>query len=305
MNTHPDDLLPFYLNRTLSAEEGAAVERHLEACPDCRARLVEWRKLSGAVSRSSSQSLAGERAALPLLSPLVAASLRRRPALQEAVHAAAHLIWTQRHILVHEWMLPFLAGFIMLAFLASFISWGQAVEWVIFPFVAVFPLAAVLLTALLHISSDDPAYEIIAAAPTSPGTLILARQTLAVGVLSLLALVGSGCLAVIGEPAPPLFHLIATWLGPVLLLSALATVLSLRLHPQAAAAILLILWGGILILLASEQAGAPVVRISLMWLLHPGWAILLIETLLAGLLWLGSWLWLAWKEAGPLSPVGS
>jgi hypothetical protein len=305
MNTHPDDLLPFYLNRTLNAAQGAEVERHLETCPDCRARLAEWRRLSSAVGRHSSQNMARERAALPPLSPLVAASLRRRPPLPEAVHAAAHLIWVQRHILVHEWMLPLLAGFILLAFLASFISWGQAVEWVIFPFVAVFPIAAVLLTALLHISSDDPAYEIIAAAPTPPGTLILARQTLAVGSLCLVALAGSGGLAAIGEPALPILHLTAAWLGPVLLLSSLATVLSLRLHPQAAAAILLILWGGILILLAAEQAGDPVVRISLVWLLHPNWAMLLIQALLAGLLWLGSWLWLAWEEPGPLNPVGS
>ena len=34
------ELLPWYLNRTLAARERDTIERHLQVCPDCRQELA-------------------------------------------------------------------------------------------------------------------------------------------------------------------------------------------------------------------------------------------------------------------------
>jgi anti-sigma factor RsiW len=39
MTDHPEDLLPWYANQTLAADERARVERHLAGCAHCRAEL--------------------------------------------------------------------------------------------------------------------------------------------------------------------------------------------------------------------------------------------------------------------------
>ena len=40
------DMLPHYVNNTLSDEDRLALERHLAQCADCRSALEEWRALS-------------------------------------------------------------------------------------------------------------------------------------------------------------------------------------------------------------------------------------------------------------------
>jgi hypothetical protein len=78
----------------------------------------------------------------------------------------------------------------------------------------------------------------------------------------------------------------------MLVLSALTTVLTLLLHPRVASGVALGLWGGFLALLMAEQMGAPLLKVSLLWMLQPGWALFAGQVLLAVLLWLGSWIWL-------------
>ena len=79
----------------------------------------------------------------------------------------------------------------------------------------------------------------------------------------------------------------------MLLLSALTTVLSLCLRPYAAAGTALVAWASVLGALILELSGTPLVKISLLPLLHPSWALLAGQALLAGLLWLASGLWLS------------
>ncbi len=51
---HPvSDLLPWYLNETLSQEEQQQVQGHLTNCADCRAELEEMRQLQGAIQEGS------------------------------------------------------------------------------------------------------------------------------------------------------------------------------------------------------------------------------------------------------------
>jgi hypothetical protein len=301
MDGHIEDLIPFYANQTLDDERRAAVEAHLATCPHCRERLAEWKAVGPAISQAAGVRLRraaeqGVSAQAPL-SPLVYASLKRRPSLSQAILSAANLIWAQRIFVMQGWFLPTLSAVLVLGVLVV-LGWrGLGPEWAVFPLLALVPMAAALSVAFLYIFDNDPAVEIVAAAPTPPGTLVFARLTLALGTISLLAMICSLALAVLGsgmdEVRLSIFNLIAAWLGPMLLLSALTTVLALSLQPRAAAGTALVIWGGVITSLVSEWAGSPLVKLSLLPLLHPGWALLAGEMLLAGLLWLGCWLWLA------------
>jgi hypothetical protein len=79
----------------------------------------------------------------------------------------------------------------------------------------------------------------------------------------------------------------------MLLLSALTTVLSLCLRPYAAAGTASVMWASVIGALILELSGTPLVKISLLPLLHPSWALLAGQVLLAALLWLTSGLCLS------------
>ena len=42
---HPEELLPWYVNGTLSPEERQRVEAHLDQCPSCRGEVQALRSL--------------------------------------------------------------------------------------------------------------------------------------------------------------------------------------------------------------------------------------------------------------------
>ena len=97
MTPHLDDLLPFYLNQTLTDDVSASVESHLAACPRCRVLLAEWQKLAVAASWDPARLSQP----VPSLSPVVRANLKRRLPLPQAVLSAARLIWAQRIFVFH------------------------------------------------------------------------------------------------------------------------------------------------------------------------------------------------------------
>lgn len=286
MNEHIDALLPFYLNHSLDEAQTELVRAHLADCAACRQQLAEWQALASLTLTHRAAASA------PPLSPLVFASLERRPSLLRSAASALHLIWSQRAFISHTWLLPSLGSLIGLAALAGLVFKHLALPWASLPLFAVMPMAAALTTAFLYTFEDDPAGELIAAAPTSLAALLFARLTLGLGAISLMGLAGSLLAALLGQPSGSLLELVGLWLGPLLLLSALTTAFSLHLHPRLASGATLALWGGLLILLFAERSGAPLLRVSLVWLLQPGWSLLAVQILLAGLLWLGVWLWL-------------
>src|SRR5512147_1339067 len=55
-NNHVHDLLPFYLNGTLSEAEQTTVEDHLATCPACQAGLREWQAIGQAVQAEAQKS---------------------------------------------------------------------------------------------------------------------------------------------------------------------------------------------------------------------------------------------------------
>ena len=297
MNDHIDDLLPFYINQTLDEADIALVHAHLNRCAVCRTELETWESIARGVTD-------GEAPARPQLSPLVLASLDRRPSLSQAAASAVHLIWSQRVLITRTWLLPSLGSFTILGSLAAILMKDLAATWMDIPLFAMMPIAAALSTAFLYTLEDDPANELVATTPTSLATLLFARLTLALGVISLMGFAGSFAVALTGQPLFELTGMIGIWLAPMLLLSSLTTVLSLCLHPRIASGAALMLWGSLLILLLAERAGSPILRMSLLWLVQPGWALFTGQVLLAGLLWLGVWFWLSSNPSAPLHPEG-
>ena len=52
-NKHPDDLLPWYVNNTLSADDRARVETHMAECEDCRNEVKFLQKLRAGIQQDS------------------------------------------------------------------------------------------------------------------------------------------------------------------------------------------------------------------------------------------------------------
>jgi anti-sigma factor RsiW len=117
---HPDrDLLPFYLNQTLSTAIRREVEAHLIRCPECREALAEWARIAQGVEQAAGQNVASLNATPPPLSPLVRLSLQPRPSLRQAAHSAWNLVWGQRVIFERSVSFPALGILVVVGILIS------------------------------------------------------------------------------------------------------------------------------------------------------------------------------------------
>lgn len=54
--SHPDELLPWYVNHTLSPQEHEAVEGHIQQCPRCQKEIVFLENMRGQVQATSFES---------------------------------------------------------------------------------------------------------------------------------------------------------------------------------------------------------------------------------------------------------
>ena len=270
-----NEKLPFYVAGTLPESERVAVERHLAACEPCRAELRQWQLLATA-ARADAEA---REAPLPPLSPVVRANLVRRPTVGEALRSAAQLVWAQRQVL--GVLLPGAALVLLLGILGTLVLQDEI--HAALPLLAAAPIVAAVSVAYLHHAESDPAWEVVAATPTSAWALVFARLTLLLAVIVTVMLVGS--VAVSAVTGRLLASLIAAWLGPLLLLSALATVLALRWTPALGAGVCLALWVTIIAMLIEELAGDPLLTLSLQPLLEPGWALFGGQLVAAALLW--------------------
>lgn len=280
------DLLPFFVGGGLSAADHAAVRAHLSECTVCHTAVREWQEIAVAV-----QTAASERAnPLPPLSPVVRANLRRRPTAIQALRSAADLVWAQRVVLAQRSLAAVLLLMLVMGVLMT-LRLRDSIP-VSLPTLCLVPVVAAVSVAYLYGPETDSAFEIVATTPTSPGTLLLARLTLALGFVASAAALASLLLSATGEAA--FGPLVSAWLGPLLLLSALATVLALLWGPLIAAGVTLALWGGVVILLGTELGGRPLIQLSLRPLLQPGWPLFVSQIVIAVLLWSLGWLFLTY-----------
>jgi Putative zinc-finger len=291
MNKHMDDLLPFYINATLPADQSEAVEAHLAGCIQCRKALMEWEDLAGWVrSATTLPGQAGPTVRLPALSPVVQANLHGKPSFPEAVLSTARLIAAQRIFLKESRLIHILSAVLLASVLADLFLPVKYQPTSPLPFFILVPFLAVLGISFFETREDGSSREIVAASPTHPAVLIFARLTLALGLIASLALIGSLLISVFGRIS--MGWLVLAWLGPMLWLPALATLLALLLNSWAAAGISVTLWGGIALLLATQGFGQSLLGFSLAPLLYPNWWSFGLQMLLGGILWLICWLWL-------------
>jgi hypothetical protein len=117
------------------------------------------------------------------------------------------------------------------------------------------PIVAAAGVAGTHRAGHDPAAELVAATPTSGRVLLLVRLTLVLVLDLALALAASAVLAASatasGDAAAGLDVLVAAWLGPMALLSALSLLVAVRFGPDVALGVAVGLWS--LRVLAGEQ----------------------------------------------------
>ncbi|WP_030912751.1 hypothetical protein [Streptosporangium amethystogenes] len=106
------------------------------------------------------------------------------------------------------------------------------------------PLIAMAGVAASYGPEHDDAFELVAATPTSPRVILLARLTLVFGYDLALALLASAALALFPLNSAPwgLVPLITTWLGPMAMLAALSLLLSVCWNPSGATSVGLAVW---------------------------------------------------------------
>jgi hypothetical protein len=291
----PRDQLQWLVNRTLSAEEQAAVEAHLTDCAFCQAEVQVWNELRQAL-RGVSTHAPESRADLFLLiehridllpSPAPwFGLLRLLQAGWLVLSVSGEHVFAQARLIRRDlfWM-PFLIVPLMVALVFLPGPWSRVMDTA--------ALVAALLTALgmafLYGQPVDPAREIALVTRTSPRVVLGVRCGVVFGYDLLL-----NCglvlpfLAWHGLVTPAWF--LANWLAPLCCLSAITLLLSILVNASTAVFVCILLWA--LRLLGSVQAlllgGTPPLSEPFWQQLYEGFwhqgPLLFVVTLLAVLL---------------------
>jgi hypothetical protein len=256
---HVSSLLPGYLRGTLAADDVLCVRDHLRACVACRDELT----LRGAVIRRTNEEMAA--LAVPSLAllervwqepqcvPATSQTARHfMPTLKRKAAWAWALIWAQARLLPPAiWAISAAAMFLALVF---GLAWnGHTFPPLVLGFFVT--TAAAGGATLLYGPEHDPALEVALATQTRPRSVLLCRfvlglgynACLALGVTILLALAQSGGFA----------QLASSWVGPMLLLTGVSLLLTVRRGSVAGLAAVAGLWClRLILLLAAPDSGS-------------------------------------------------
>jgi hypothetical protein len=279
MGDHILDLLPFFLNKTLPNEIQEQVFSHLSICQTCRKELANWEQIANLIQEDSGR--------LPPLSPVVKVNMHAPQTLIQALQSTLGLIWAQNAVIFRGGVFPSITLAIALGVIGTATFSIHANALLLLPLLILVPCIAVVTIAFSHNEDTDPAYELIMATPTPPAVLIFARFTLILCLITGLTAFGSLLLAFTG--VSQLAQIVFVWIGPMLILSGLTTVLVLLVGSLTATGISLTLWIGVVIILIAEIQGAPILNFSIAALLDPGGWLVFIQFILAIILWLIGW----------------
>jgi hypothetical protein len=231
-------------------QAGGSVRGHLRGCPGCRTELGEWAAIrAGAVVATAPlYRPIGVEVAAEVAAAVVAAAGRRepdvfRPAPVVQHDSRARLAWAAR--LLHG-QLPLLRLSIVTASLLMFLVGVLGVvaggaDHGADLLAALAPVAVAAGLALVHGPEVDPAAELVAATPTSPRILLLARLVLVTALGLVLAFAATVATWLAGSGVA-FGGLVASWFGPLLLLSALSLWLAVTTRPAIGLAGALTLW---------------------------------------------------------------
>lgn len=246
--THPTELLPGYAAGVLA--DPAPVEAHVRGCAECAAEAETWEKVRSVV--------AARAAAVDAPAPSLFAAIRGRIAATEpGARPRPHPVpryagevgrrpWRRAlGLLTRQWTLVrwpvwvvSLAALVAGGAIAARVSSAGLAPQVL---AAVIPLAAALAVAGACGASREPVGELVAATPTSPRTVLLARLTLVLGVVCAAGLLVTLVIAPL-EPVAGLSGLAAAWFGPLVPLSALSFALSVLWRPSVGVGAAMALW---------------------------------------------------------------
>ncbi|MGW0434857.1 zf-HC2 domain-containing protein [Micromonospora sp. NPDC003197] len=237
--SHPTDRLAEYAASTLPDRAAAAVAAHLAQCAACRQDTSAWQRIAEGVRDQLAPAPTGLFSALrdrltpPSPRPGTPPPYRAVPGTRPVARAVG--------LLAHQWRL---VGWRVWIVAALVLAAGTAVAgWATAPAEAVLATVVPLVAALVVAAAcgdDDPSGELLRATPTSVRTILLARLTLVLGVIFGAAMVGSLALSLAGAGEPG--RLLAAWLGPMVLLSAVSFALASTWRPAVGGSAALALW---------------------------------------------------------------
>jgi hypothetical protein len=283
MSDHILEQLPFYINGTLPSELYEKVDTHLSDCQICQNELADWEQ----IAHLTREDIHGRGVDLPKLSPIVRNRVHAPRTFIQGLQSALGLIWAQRVIILPGGVLTGVALAVALGVIASARFGFQSNPLFLIPLLILVPCLAVIAIGFIYNEDTDPAYEVLLTTPTPTAVLIFSRLTLALSLIVGLSFLGSLLLDFIG--VGQLSHLVMAWLGPMLLLSGLTTVLVVNFGPFIATGISLTLWTATIVLLVTEIEEISLVNFSLAGLIYPdGWMVT-SQLIIAAVLWFLGW----------------
>lgn len=284
MSDHILDELPYYINGSLPLELYKQVAAHLSDCQICQNELAEWEQIAHLIPEDIQQ----RSVVLPALSPIVRNRVHLPHTFIQDLQSALGLIWVQRVVILPGGVLASVALAVALGVIATARFGFQSNPLLLTPLLILVPCIAVIAIGFIYSEETDPAYEVLLATPTPTAVLIFSRLTLALSLITGLSFLGSLLLHFLG--VSQLNHLVMAWLGPMLLLSGLTTVLVLYFGPFIATGISLILWITTIVMLVTEIEEASMVNFSVARLLYPDGWLVFSQLVIAAALWFLGWM---------------
>jgi anti-sigma factor RsiW len=94
-NTHPEELLPWFVNNTLNATERAQVQQHLDTCGHCQQEVALLRAIQSQVKQTAASTAPGDLGLKRLLRDVKQAQRKPRSWLPMALAASIAVIMVQ------------------------------------------------------------------------------------------------------------------------------------------------------------------------------------------------------------------
>ncbi|RKF26271.1 anti-sigma factor family protein [Micromonospora globbae] len=268
---HPTDQLAEYAAGTLTPDGAAAVAAHLSRCAACRQEAAAWQRTADGVRSRLAPAPASILAAVRrrLATPYAAGRAAGPPVYQAVpgsrpLARAAGLLAHQRRLV--GWRVWAVSVVVLVAGM-GLAAWASVpappVLAVVVPMVAALAVAGTC-------GGDEPPQELIQATPTSVRTVLLARLTLVLGAVFVASVVGSLVLSLVGAGGPG--RLLAAWLGPMVLLSAVSFAFSVVWRPAVGLSAALALWVLRVLIASGHVGGAVGGMVEAMW--RTSWPVL-------------------------------
>lgn len=232
------DLLAEYAAGTLDPARRSEVDAHLAACADCRAELAGWAGLAAAATLGPTEPPPGPELVYRVM--VRSAVSGPPPSDRPLPRLSLALVLAEARLL----RIPVLVASALVMALAVVLAATQAATaggaGDVLALVA--PVVAAIGISGVYGPQRDPAFEVVAATPTTVRLILLVRIALVFGYDLALALAASGAVTVAGADAAGIPALVVAWLGPMALLSALCLLLVVWVGADIAIGVALALW---------------------------------------------------------------